>query len=181
MLPRAPNIYIYIYDALEFKTHPIFVCVLGEKYKRCTFLEFRTHLNFSTWKMCVLYSSNTVFIVFCFNTTLFPAFLSQTTRFVIHVQSSSVALQPLGGSWPPFQFLNLFIVVRTPWTKDQPVARPQPTHRTIQTQNKRIQTSMSQVGFEPIIPVFERAKTVHALDCAATVIGYVPSSGPFYG
>jgi hypothetical protein len=25
----------------------------------------------------------------------------------------------------------------------------------------------SQVGFEPIIPVFERAKTVHALDRAA--------------
>jgi hypothetical protein len=30
---------------------------------------------------------------------------------------------------------------------------------------------MPQVGFEPIIPVFERAKTVHALDSAATVIG----------
>jgi hypothetical protein len=27
------------------------------------------------------------------------------------------------------------------------------------------------VGFEPTIPVFERAKTVHALDRAATVIG----------
>jgi hypothetical protein len=31
---------------------------------------------------------------------------------------------------------------------------------------------MPSVGFEPTIPVFERAKTVHALDCAATVIGY---------
>jgi hypothetical protein len=38
-------------------------------------------------------------------------------------------------------------------------------------QNKRIQTSMPQVGFEPTIPVFERAKSVHALDGAATVIG----------
>jgi hypothetical protein len=27
------------------------------------------------------------------------------------------------------------------------------------------------VGFEPTIPAFERAKTVHALDSAATVIG----------
>jgi hypothetical protein len=27
------------------------------------------------------------------------------------------------------------------------------------------------VGFEPTIPVFERAKTVHACDHAATVIG----------
>jgi hypothetical protein len=32
------------------------------------------------------------------------------------------------------------------------------------------QTSMSQVGFKPKAPVFERAKTVLALDRAATVI-----------
>jgi hypothetical protein len=31
---------------------------------------------------------------------------------------------------------------------------------------------MSEVGFKPTIPVFERAKTVHALDREATVIGY---------
>jgi hypothetical protein len=30
---------------------------------------------------------------------------------------------------------------------------------------------MPQVGFEPTIPMFERAKTVHASDRAATVIG----------
>jgi hypothetical protein len=30
---------------------------------------------------------------------------------------------------------------------------------------------MSRVGVEPTIPVFERAKMVHALDRAATVIG----------
>jgi hypothetical protein len=30
---------------------------------------------------------------------------------------------------------------------------------------------MPQVGFESTIPVFERAKTFHALDLAATVIG----------
>jgi hypothetical protein len=33
------------------------------------------------------------------------------------------------------------------------------------------QTSMPLVGFEPTIPVFERAKTVHALDRAGTAIG----------
>jgi hypothetical protein len=30
---------------------------------------------------------------------------------------------------------------------------------------------MSEVGFEPMIPAFEWAKTFHALDRAATVIG----------
>jgi hypothetical protein len=53
----------------------------------------------------------------------------------------------------------------------QPVAWPLPTHRTTQTQNKLTQTSTPQVGFEPMIPVFERAKTVHALDRAAIAIG----------
>jgi hypothetical protein len=54
---------------------------------------------------------------------------------------------------------------------DQSVTRLLPTHRTIQTQNKRTQTSMLRVGFEPKIPVFEQVKTFHALDRAATVIG----------
>jgi hypothetical protein len=48
---------------------------------------------------------------------------------------------------------------------------PLPTHRTTQTQNKCTHTSMPRVGFELTIPVFERAKTVNALDRAATVIG----------
>jgi hypothetical protein len=39
-------------------------------------------------------------------------------------------------------------------------------------QNKRTQTSMSQVGFEPTIPASVRSKTIHALDRAAAVIGY---------
>jgi hypothetical protein len=75
------------------------------------------------------------------------------------------------------QFLNLYSYTddRTPWTSDQPVARPLPRQRTTQTQNKRTQTSMPWVGIESTIPVFERAKAVHALDRAETVIGRVIS------
>jgi hypothetical protein len=69
------------------------------------------------------------------------------------------------------QFLVFYTIGRSPWTGDQPVARPLRAQRTAQTQNKHTQTSMPQVGFEPTIPVFERPKTVHALDRAATVIG----------
>jgi hypothetical protein len=32
---------------------------------------------------------------------------------------------------------------------------------------------MPQVKFEPTIPVFEQAKTVHALDRAASVLGMI--------
>jgi hypothetical protein len=38
--------------------------------------------------------------------------------------------------------LILYTVGRTPWTSDQPVARPLPIHRTTQTQNKGTQTFM---------------------------------------
>jgi hypothetical protein len=44
-------------------------------------------------------------------------------------------------------------------------------HSTTQTQNKRRKTSMARVLFEPTTPVFKRAKTVHALNRTATVIG----------
>jgi hypothetical protein len=79
-----------------------------------------------------------------------------------------MVLQPFG-PWPLFHFLNPKHS-KTPWTGDQPVTRPLPTHRTTQTQNKRMQTFMPRMGFEPTITVFELAKTVHALDRAAAVI-----------
>jgi hypothetical protein len=54
---------------------------------------------------------------------------------------------------------------------DQPIARPLPTHRTTQTQNKRTQTSMLLMRFEPTIPAFEWEEIVHDLDRAVTVTG----------
>jgi hypothetical protein len=74
--------------------------------------------------------------------------------------------------WPLFQFLNLYAVGRTTWTEDLRDARPLPTHRTTQTRNKRTQTSMPRVGFEPTIPVFERAKTLsgHCDRCYVTIL-----------
>jgi hypothetical protein len=48
-----------------------------------------------------------------------------------------MAQQPFG-PWPSFSFLTLYTVCRTPWKRHQPAARPLPTHRATQTQNKRI-------------------------------------------
>jgi hypothetical protein len=47
------------------------------------------------------------------------------------------------------------------------------SHRkaAIYTQNKRTQTSMPWVRFEPTIPVFEQAKRVDALDRSVTAVG----------
>jgi hypothetical protein len=67
------------------------------------------------------------------------------------------------------QFLNVRHSVRLLGR----VISPSQGHYLTQTQNKHKQTSMPGVGFEPTIAASERAKTVHALDRAATVIGTV--------
>jgi hypothetical protein len=37
---------------------------------------------------------------------------------------------------------------------------------------------MPRVGFEPMIPVFEQAKTFHTLDCTVTVIDHGHTTAP---
>jgi hypothetical protein len=48
-------------------------------------------------------------------------------------------LHPFVGPWPLFQFRNPIHNRQDSWTGNQPVARPQPTQRITQTQNKRTQ------------------------------------------
>jgi hypothetical protein len=62
-----------------------------------------------------------------------------------------------------FSILILYAEGRTPWTSDQYVASPLPTHRTTQRQNKFTQISMNWLGFETTIPAFEEAKTSIAI------------------
>jgi hypothetical protein len=88
--------------------------------------------------------------------------------YYLFIYDSTVLLLDIGRF---FSFLILYTVGRTPWTVDQPITRPLPTHRTTHKKNKRTETSMPRVGFEPMILVFEREKTIHALDRMATVIG----------
>jgi hypothetical protein len=80
---------------------------------------------------------------------------------------------PFVGLWQLFQFLDPIRVFsrRSSWTGDQPVGRPLPMHRTTQTQNKRTHTFIPLSGVEAKIPAFERVKTIHVTDRAATVIG----------
>jgi hypothetical protein len=80
-----------------------------------------------------------------------------------------MALQPL---WTLAAFsVYLPTLGRPPGAGDQAVSRPVHIYGATQTQTKCTQKSIALVGFEPLIPAFERAKTVHALDLAATVTG----------
>jgi hypothetical protein len=49
-----------------------------------------------------------------------PKFISDTNSLLFCI----MALQLFVGPWLLFQFPNIYIVGRTPWTRDQPVARP---------------------------------------------------------
>jgi hypothetical protein len=72
-----------------------------------------------------------------------------------------------GNPWnASFHFSFLILVGRTPWTGDQPVARPLPTHK-----HRIDATYMPWVGFESTILMFELAKIFNSLDLAATMIG----------
>jgi hypothetical protein len=97
-----------------------------------------------------------------FNAVLYLPLLNYQSSQIL---SLSVALQPFGPS-PLFQFFNP-THSRQDSLDGGSVLRKASTY----TQNKRTQASMPEVGFEPTIPVFERAKTVHALNCASIVIG----------
>jgi hypothetical protein len=79
----------------------------------------------------------------------------------------STALVDLGHL---FSFLILYTVGRTPWMGDQPVARPLPTHRITQTQDKHRHPCL-EWDSNPRFQCSMGGKTVHALDRAATAIG----------
>jgi hypothetical protein len=80
-----------------------------------------------------------------------------------------MALQPFG-PWPLFQFLHL-INSRQNSLDGGSACRKAATYTHNYTNRINAQTSMPRVGFKPTTPVFERAKTVHASDRAATVNG----------
>jgi hypothetical protein len=69
-----------------------------------------------------------------------------------------------------FSFLLLHTVGRTPWMGNQPCQKAA-TYTLQHKGNKRRQRSMPRVGFEPAIPLLERAKTVLAIERAAVLIG----------
>jgi hypothetical protein len=77
----------------------------------------------------------------------------------------------LFGPWPLFQFFNPYTpAVGLPGQGISP-SQGRCSQTEQHKQNKRTQICMPRVGIKPKFPVFEPAKTVHALDHAANVIG----------
>jgi hypothetical protein len=83
-----------------------------------------------------------------------------------------VALQPFVGPWSLLQFRNHFTQLVGLLGRGISPSQGHYLHTqdNTNTEQTHTQTSMPWVGFEPTIPAFKRAKTVHALDRAGTVI-----------
>jgi hypothetical protein len=81
----------------------------------------------------------------------------------------STALVDLG------RFLSLLIYTQSVGLLGRGISPSQGRylHTEQHKQNKSTQTSILRVGFEPTIPVFERAKTVHALDRVVTCVALI--------
>jgi hypothetical protein len=91
------------------------------------------------------------------------------TRFEYHHHHHPSRYRPTARSGSEVYFWtyeSIWTIGRTPWTGDQPDARPLPAQDNT-TQKKRGHTSMPRAGFEPAIPIFDRPNTVRALDRAA--------------
>jgi hypothetical protein len=94
---------------------------------------------------------------------------------IITAYSQSIYLwlnNPFVGPWSLFSF---FIHTQSVRLLRRGIS---PWQATTYTQNKRTQTSMPSVGFEPTIPAFELAKRVHASSHAANVMG--PTHNHYY-
>jgi hypothetical protein len=100
--------------------------------------------------------------------------------YLVHSVIHQRLYSPLLGPRRLFSFVILYTVARTLRTGDQHVAMPLSTYRTTQTQNEGTQTSMPQVGFDSPTPLFKRAKTFHALDLAASLMGNVFHYGQIF-
>jgi hypothetical protein len=84
-----------------------------------------------------------------------------------------MVLQSFVGPWLLSRFLILYTFGRTHWTGDQSFARPLPTNRKTQVQNKCTHhTDVHALsGIRTYVPSVRASEDSHALDCAATVIG----------
>jgi hypothetical protein len=96
------------------------------------------------------------------------AITTELSKLPIVILSHSLLLLPVWSTGHPWNALFQSV---GPLGRGISPSQVRHLHRTTQIQNKRRQTSMSWVRFEPTVPAFDRAKTVHALDLAAPVIG----------
>jgi hypothetical protein len=102
------------------------------------------------------------------NTDLIYPIFKKGDNFFFHWLYSSL--------WPWPLYFSFMIILQTVGLLGRVISSSQGLYLNTGQHKHRInicthQTSMLCVGFEPMVPASEGAKTVHALDCSATVTG----------
>jgi hypothetical protein len=125
--------------------------------------------------VCNLKTRAGVRISFCVPTLRGINFLRSFHHLSFFFSPPPMALPAHSGPRPLIQFRNH--ISQTVGLLDRVISPSQGLYLNSGQHKRRInaythQSSMAWVGFEPTIPASERAKTVHALDRAATVTGY---------
>jgi hypothetical protein len=92
----------------------------------------RSLFNFSTFLL--FFSLYELRILACSNPELASEIMNHLSNY-LRVSIYLWLYSPCG-PWSLFQFRNLYTVSGIRWEGDQPVARPLPTHRATQTQNR---------------------------------------------
>jgi hypothetical protein len=115
------------------------------------------------------------------HSTFLPRFIMFYLQFLLTYLSIHSFIHPsthlwlFVGPWPLFSFL-IFTQSVGPLGRGISPSQGRYLHtQDSKTQNECTQTTMPRVGFEPSVPVFGRAKRVHALDREASVIGFIYS------
>jgi hypothetical protein len=155
-----------------------------------THVETRAALNAFLFELDVakFYYSLSVYSKFGWNQSKVTDSLSEDLRSFLRVSWAQLTTATLRayGRWSPWwtlasvlHFLNQIDSRQHPLGGGS-ARRKADTYTWQHKHNKRRQTSIPCVGFETTTPVFERAKTVHALDRAATVIGLNETSRAKY-
>jgi hypothetical protein len=111
------------------------------KYRASLTCQFRRN----NW-MCNSHTINTICSVWSLCMYVCKVILLKKRKYYSLSLIYQCLYSPILGPGRLFRFVIRYTVCRTPWTGDQPVARPIPAHRTTQTQNKHTHTSVIRVG-----------------------------------
>jgi hypothetical protein len=145
-------------------------------YTHDSWLHFTDRWHTQTSVLILLKVSTSRFLATGFNTGTMTASQNYTFQmsFSPHVPHFGACSDFGAWGW----FLSFLIILQTVGLLERVLSSSQGLYLyTGQHKHRKThthQTSMPWVGFEPTIPVSERAKTVYALDRSVTVTGHTP-------
>jgi hypothetical protein len=145
-------------------------------YFLCLLYEHEGGGEMFLWNVCCFSTYYTALYTNRYNSSVIAMFIDCRWKSIVSyfflLPPLSLPVTPIwsiGHPWKALFPLSFLILTQSVWLIGREISLS--PGRYLHKKSKRRKTSMPRVGFEPTIPASERAKTVHALDCAAIAIG----------